>query len=103
MFLLSTAVIAAAVVVFSLTRVLANPQRPRTMTKEWQEASEEYLKVRTFTTITQAQLIPIVPANNNILYRHKEVSLLLGTRVCLFKANLDLRISLKTTSRVVQK
>ena len=52
MFLLSTAVIAAAVVVFSLTRVFANPQRPRTMTKEWQEASEEYLKVRTFTTIT---------------------------------------------------
>jgi hypothetical protein len=26
--------------------MFANPVRPRTMTKEWQEASEEYLKVR---------------------------------------------------------
>lgn len=26
--------------------MFANPVRPRTMTKEWQEATEEYLKVR---------------------------------------------------------
>lgn len=26
--------------------MFASPIRPRTMTKEWQEASEEYLKVR---------------------------------------------------------
>lgn len=45
-FFLSSAIIAAAVVVFSITRMFANPVRPRTMTKEWQEASEEYLKVR---------------------------------------------------------
>ncbi|KAH7118001.1 mitochondrial cytochrome c oxidase-like protein subunit V [Dendryphion nanum] len=43
-FLLSAAVIGAAVAVFSFTRLFANPVRPRTMTKEWQEASEEYLK-----------------------------------------------------------
>ena len=44
-FFLSAAVIAAACVVFSITRMFASPQRPRTMTKEWQEATEEYLKV----------------------------------------------------------
>jgi cytochrome c oxidase subunit 4 len=26
--------------------MFANPIRPRTMTKEWQEATEEYMKVR---------------------------------------------------------
>ena len=44
--LLSSAVIAGAIAVFAFTRMFANPNRPRTMTKEWQEASEEYLKVR---------------------------------------------------------
>src|ERR1700712_1649992 len=29
---------------FGLTRHFANKEAPRTMTKEWQEASEEYLK-----------------------------------------------------------
>ena len=50
-FFLSAAVIAAAVGVFSLTRLFANPVRPRTMTKEWQEATEEYMKVRSFHSI----------------------------------------------------
>ena len=43
-FLLSSAVIAGAFAVFAFTRMFANPVRPRTMTKEWQEATEEYLK-----------------------------------------------------------
>lgn len=45
-FLLSSAVIAGAFAVFAFTRMFASPIRPRTMTKEWQEATEEYLKVR---------------------------------------------------------
>ena len=44
-FFLSAAVIAGACLVFAITRMFANPQRPRTMTKEWQEATEEYMKV----------------------------------------------------------
>ncbi|KAJ4289745.1 Cytochrome c oxidase subunit 5B, mitochondrial [Kalmusia sp. IMI 367209] len=51
-FFLSAAVIAAAVGVFSLTRLFANPVRPRTMTKEWQEASEEYMKQQGTEPIT---------------------------------------------------
>ncbi|KAF2688820.1 mitochondrial cytochrome c oxidase-like protein subunit V [Lentithecium fluviatile CBS 122367] len=43
-FFLSAGIIAAACVVFSLTRLFANPVRPRTMTKEWQEATEEYMR-----------------------------------------------------------
>jgi hypothetical protein len=44
-FFLSAGVIAAAFAVFAFSRMFASPIRPRTMTKEWQEASEEYLKV----------------------------------------------------------
>ncbi|KAF2796424.1 COX4-domain-containing protein [Melanomma pulvis-pyrius CBS 109.77] len=51
-FFLSMAIIGAACVVFSITRMFANPQRPRTMTKEWQEASEEYLKAQGSEPIT---------------------------------------------------
>jgi len=51
-FLLSMAIIGAACVVFSITRMFANPQRPKTMTKEWQEASEEYLKAQGSEPIT---------------------------------------------------
>lgn len=40
------AFIGLGVALFALTRLFANPQRPKTMTKEWQEATEEYLKVR---------------------------------------------------------
>ncbi|KAF1997242.1 mitochondrial cytochrome c oxidase-like protein subunit V [Amniculicola lignicola CBS 123094] len=43
-FFISAAIIGAAIFVFSLTRLAANPQRPKTMTKEWQEASEEFLR-----------------------------------------------------------
>jgi hypothetical protein len=52
-FLLSMAVIGAACVVFAITRMFANPARPRTMTKEWQEATEEYMKVRWFRDVEQ--------------------------------------------------
>jgi hypothetical protein len=45
-FFISAGCIAAAFTLFAFTRMFANPVRPRTMTKEWQEASEEYLKVR---------------------------------------------------------
>jgi cytochrome c oxidase subunit 4 len=45
-FFLSAGVIAAAFAVFAFGRMFASPIRPRTMTKEWQEATEEYLKVR---------------------------------------------------------
>ncbi|KAF2016577.1 COX4-domain-containing protein [Aaosphaeria arxii CBS 175.79] len=51
-FLMTTAVVGAAIAVFSATRLLANPQRPHTMTKEWQEASEEYLKAQGSEPIT---------------------------------------------------
>jgi hypothetical protein len=44
-FFLSAGVICAAFAIFAFTRMFASPIRPRTMTKEWQEASEEYLKV----------------------------------------------------------
>ncbi|KAJ4369784.1 Cytochrome c oxidase subunit 5B, mitochondrial [Neocucurbitaria cava] len=43
-FFLTSAVIAGAFALFAFTRMFASPIRPRTMTKEWQEASEEYLK-----------------------------------------------------------
>jgi hypothetical protein len=45
-FFLSAGVICAAFAVFAFSRMFASPIRPRTMTKEWQEATEEYLKVR---------------------------------------------------------
>ncbi|ORY18013.1 mitochondrial cytochrome c oxidase-like protein subunit V [Clohesyomyces aquaticus] len=51
-FLLSSGLILASVVVFAITRVFANPVRPRTMTKEWQEASEEYLRNQGTEVIT---------------------------------------------------
>ncbi|KAF2180192.1 COX4-domain-containing protein [Zopfia rhizophila CBS 207.26] len=51
-FFLSMSLIGAAVIIFSITRMFANPQRPRTMTKEWQEASEEYLRAQGSEPIT---------------------------------------------------
>ncbi|KAJ4347881.1 Cytochrome c oxidase subunit 5B, mitochondrial [Didymosphaeria variabile] len=51
-FFLAAGVIAAAVGVFSITRLFANPVRPRTMTKEWQEATEEYMKSQGTEPIT---------------------------------------------------
>ncbi|KAH7089890.1 cytochrome c oxidase subunit IV-domain-containing protein [Paraphoma chrysanthemicola] len=51
-FFLSAGVIAAAFAVFAFTRMFASPIRPRTMTKEWQEASEEYLKAQGSEPIT---------------------------------------------------
>lgn len=51
---LSTAVIFGAFAVFAFTRMFASPIRPRTMTKEWQEATEEYMKVRSFTAALAA-------------------------------------------------
>ncbi|KAH7411649.1 cytochrome c oxidase subunit IV-domain-containing protein [Phaeosphaeria sp. MPI-PUGE-AT-0046c] len=51
-FLLSAGVIAAAFAIFTFSRMFASPIRPRTMTKEWQEASEEYLKSQGSEPIT---------------------------------------------------
>jgi cytochrome c oxidase subunit 4 len=51
-FLLSSAVIAGAFAVFAFTRMFASPIRPRTMTKEWQEATEEYMKAQGTEPIT---------------------------------------------------
>ncbi|KAF2855309.1 COX4-domain-containing protein [Plenodomus tracheiphilus IPT5] len=51
-FFLSSAVIAGAFAVFAFTRMFASPIRPRTMTKEWQEATEEYLKSQGTEPIT---------------------------------------------------
>jgi hypothetical protein len=45
-FFLSAGVICAAFAIFAFSRMFASPIRPRTMTKEWQEATEEYMKVR---------------------------------------------------------
>jgi hypothetical protein len=53
---LSSAVIAGAFALFAFTRMFASPIRPRTMTKEWQEATEEYMKVRNFVTAGAAYL-----------------------------------------------
>lgn len=51
---ISVAVIFGSFAVFAFTRMFASPIRPRTMTKEWQEASEEYLKVRTCSSSIHA-------------------------------------------------
>lgn len=57
-FFLTAGVIASAVALFSVTRLFANPVRPRTMTKEWQEATEEYMKVCR-TNSAQSPLLPL--------------------------------------------
>lgn len=49
---LTLALTGAGVAIFAFTRIFANPVRPRTMTKEWQEASEEYLKAQGSEVIT---------------------------------------------------
>ncbi|KAF2878300.1 cytochrome c oxidase subunit IV-domain-containing protein [Massariosphaeria phaeospora] len=51
-FFLSAALIAGSVLVFAFVRLFANPVRPRTMTKEWQEATEEYFKKQGTEPIT---------------------------------------------------
>ncbi|KAF2633460.1 COX4-domain-containing protein [Macroventuria anomochaeta] len=49
---LSVAVCFGALAVFTFTRMFASPIRPRTMTKEWQEATEEYMKAQGTEPIT---------------------------------------------------
>ncbi|KAJ4378947.1 Cytochrome c oxidase subunit 5B, mitochondrial [Didymella sp. IMI 355093] len=49
---ISSAVIAGAFALFAFTRMFASPIRPRTMTKEWQEATEEYMKSQGTEPIT---------------------------------------------------
>ncbi|KAL5114207.1 Cytochrome c oxidase subunit 5B, mitochondrial [Pleosporales sp. CAS-2024a] len=51
-FFISAGVICAAFAVFAFTRMFASPIRPRTMTKEWQEATEEYMKAQGTEPIT---------------------------------------------------
>ncbi|KAL6708311.1 Cytochrome c oxidase subunit 5B, mitochondrial [Coniothyrium glycines] len=51
-FFISAACIAGAFAVFAFTRMFASPIRPRTMTKEWQEATEEYMKAQGTEPIT---------------------------------------------------
>jgi hypothetical protein len=74
-FLLSAGVIAGAFAVFAFTRMFANPVRPRTMTKEWQEATEEYLKVRSLLSESLDSSVAVLT-----LYRPKEPSPSLVTR-----------------------
>ena len=50
--------IGISAVIFALTRYFANPP-PRTMNKEWQEASNAYLKVRPFLGSYLFQILPI--------------------------------------------
>ena len=71
-FLLSSAVIAGAFAVFAFTRMFASPIRPRTMTKEWQEATEEYMKVCSFYAQTSVSALTH--------HRRKEPSQSLVTR-----------------------
>jgi hypothetical protein len=61
--------------------MFASPLRPRTMTKEWQEASEEYLQVRIFRLI----LPHISPLTRN---RPRDQSPSPATRECWYRASL---------------
>lgn len=56
---LSVAVCFGAFAVFAFTRMFASPIRPRTMTKEWQEATEEYMKVRSMIIAVAACLFTL--------------------------------------------
>ncbi|KAF2200254.1 cytochrome c oxidase polypeptide V mitochondrial precursor [Delitschia confertaspora ATCC 74209] len=48
----SISLIGAGVALFAATRMFASPIRPKTMTKEWQEATEEYMKSQGTEPIT---------------------------------------------------
>jgi hypothetical protein len=83
-FFLSAGVICAAFAIFAFTRMFASPIRPRTMTKEWQEASEEYLKVRCYVTAVAVYLSCDIPLTR---HRLKDPSPSLPTRACWFSLN----------------
>ncbi|KAF2280342.1 mitochondrial cytochrome c oxidase-like protein subunit V [Westerdykella ornata] len=51
-FFITAGVIGASLALFAVIRMFANPARPRTMTKEWQEATEEYMKAQGTEPIT---------------------------------------------------
>lgn len=68
-----------AFAVFAFTRMFASPIRPRTMTKEWQEASEEYLKVCHFHARTFASALT--------QHSRKAASPSPVTRECWFRAS----------------
>jgi hypothetical protein len=57
--------------------MFASPIRPRTMTKEWQEATEEYMKVRGRNTAIAVLLLATQPLTHR---RPKEPSLSPPTR-----------------------
>jgi hypothetical protein len=56
--------------------MFANPVRPRTMTKEWQEATEEYMKVRSAVAVAFATVVWLLTRHSR-----KELSPLPVTRV----------------------
>ncbi|KAF2129031.1 COX4-domain-containing protein [Dothidotthia symphoricarpi CBS 119687] len=65
-FFVSAGCIAAAFAVFAFSRMFASPIRPRTMTKEWQEATEEYMKAQGTEPITayKGMMVQSVSKNN---------------------------------------
>lgn len=83
----------------------ASAKHPRTMTKEWQEASEEYLKVRGLNLMSSKFHYPThIFDFANSLNRSKERSLSLDTRVCWSRASLVPRVNLTATkNKSVQK
>jgi hypothetical protein len=91
-----------AFAVFGTTRLFASPIRPRTMTKEWQEASEEYLKVRSI--IAAKAIATATPAVGLYLMKHtltpcspRAPSPSPATRVC-WSSRLPSRTFLRNTS-----
>lgn len=59
-FMKTSQLILAAVAVFYAVHLFANPM-PRTMSKEWQEASNEYAQVCLFSSREFVSTIPLAP------------------------------------------
>ena len=77
--------------------MFASPIRPRTMTKEWQEASEEYLKVRTTNAAAAAAAVVYLTECTLTPYSPRAPSPLPATRVC-WSSRLPSRTFLRSTS-----
>ncbi|KAF2744593.1 COX4-domain-containing protein [Sporormia fimetaria CBS 119925] len=61
---ITLATIAGSVALFFFTRMFASPHRPKTMTKEWQEATEEYMQAQGTEPITfkKGMMVQSLPA-----------------------------------------